>query len=304
MKCFLILLFSTALTSVFAQTNWIKDNAVWHYSFSNISTGWIKVWDDGDTVVQNITCTKLKSIKHEFFITGPGGEMMETELGYIDGIVYYQNDIVFYWDVDHFSVLYDFNASTGDSWILQHSNSPSFGCNDTSICHVTNVDTVVLGGNSFKQLYLTPSSDANVQVNGKVNARFGSIGAYLLPFGRSCDGTIVEFDQISLTCFQDDSLYYNASGSACEIYLGIDDHSTSNIRVYPNPSKGNIEVIADHGIKQITLVDVLGNQLIEIQVGLSMMNMDLSMYQSGNYYLKIETSDGDQSIRLIQILDK
>ena len=298
---FILMFFSL---SAFSQTNWIKDNAVWHFQYSNISTGWIKVWDDGDTVVQNITCTKLKSKKHEFFITGPGGEMMETESDYIDGIVYYQNDTVFYWDYNHFSVLYDFNALTGDSWILQHSSSPSFGCNDTSICNVTDVDNVVLGGNSYKQLYLSPSSDANVQVNGKVNARFGPIGGYILPFGRSCDGTIVEFDQISFICFEDDSLYYNPTNEACEYYLGLKESALNPVTVFPNPSSGKIELLSDIPLKTIKVMNVLGATLKEFDTNLTLKEIDLSELPQGTYYLNIETADGTYQIQAIQLSGK
>lgn len=301
MKKQLLIIFALISFSGMSQSNWIKENAVWHFQYSNISNGWIKVWDDGDTVVQNITCTKLKSKKHEFFITGPDGGMMETESDYIDGIIYYQNDTVFYWDYNHFSVLYDFNALTGDSWILHHSAAPSFGCNDTSICQVTNVDNVVLGGNSYKQLYLSPSSDANVQVNGNVNARFGTIGSYILPFGRSCDGTIVEFDQISLICFQDDSLYYNPTGGACEYYLGLNESAKTLISVFPNPSSGKIELLSDVPLTQIKVMNVLGVVLKKVDTEFTMKEIDLSELPQGTYYLDIENQNGEKIVKTIQL---
>jgi hypothetical protein len=165
---------------------------------------------------------------------------------------------------------------------------------------VTNVDNVALGGNSYKQLYLSPSSDANVQVNGKVNARFGSIGGYILPFGRSCDGTIVEFDQISLICFQDDSLYYNPTGGACESYLGLNEMEMNAISVFPNPTSGIMKVLSEGILSRLEVFDSYGRLCIIQFPNLTLTELDLSVLNSGIYLLKITTNTDQVIIKRVQ----
>lgn len=288
----------------FGQTNWIKGNAVWHYNFTNISYGWIKLWTAGDTLIQTKTCTILRSVKHEFVTMGPNGDVVEAESPYISGYLYFENDTVFRWETDHFVVLYDFTADPGDSWIISRGVNSSFGCNDTSICHVDVVSSVVLDGTTYNQFVLSPAADAGLHVSGLVNARFGASSQYLLPFGRSCDQTIVDFDQIQLTCFQDDSLYYNPSGSGCEYYLGMEEGQYRSLLVYPNPAQNQIELLSDEVIGNISVYDMFGKLIEEINTIGTMQKIDVSGYESGFYFLHIETLEGEKIVRSFQISGK
>jgi hypothetical protein len=67
MKQTVLILFTIFSLSVLSQSGiWTKGNAVWQYKFTNISYGYIKVWEIGDTTIQNKVCTKLKFVKHNF----------------------------------------------------------------------------------------------------------------------------------------------------------------------------------------------------------------------------------------------
>jgi hypothetical protein len=300
MKKSLLFIFAFISLSSMAQSIWTKGNAVWHYRFHNISNGYIKVWEDGDTTIQNRVCTKLKSVKHGFYITGPGGGLMETVSNYIGGFIYVSNDTVYHWDTDHFSVLYDFSATMNDTWIL-HSGTSTFGCNDTSVCVVQSAGTVNLGGQNYTELTLSYAPDANEYVAGKVNSRFGSSEGYVLPFFRNCDSTIVEWDQISFLCFEDDSLYYNPSGQACEYYLGLNEEGMGKVTVFPNPSPGKIELLSDIPLKKIQVMNVLGMTLKEVETTLTLIEIDLTELPSGTYYLNSENAKGERVIKTIQI---
>jgi hypothetical protein len=301
MKNCLLFIFVLISLSSMAQSIWTKGNAVWHYRFYNVGeTGYIKVWENGDTNLQGIQCTKLKSKRHSFMLTGPGGNYFESTMDYIPGIVYTSNDTVYYWDVDHFSVLYDFSATMNDTWYLQTGGS-AFGCNDTSICVVQSAATVSLNGQNTTELTLSYSPDSYMYISGKANARFGATESYLLPFTRSCDNTIIETDQISFLCFQDDSLFYNPGGNACEYYLGVEEHKASTISVFPNPSTGKVELLSEIPLKKIRIMNVLGMTLKEVETTLTLLEVDLTELPSGTYYLNSENAHGEQVVKTIQI---
>jgi len=299
-KSLLFIFVLVSLSAVSQSTVWTKGHAVWHYRFTNISFGYIKVWEDGDTTIQNKVCTKLKSVKHDFFQTNQQGDLAEFVTDYIGGYIYVSNDTVYHWDADHFSVLYDFSATMNDTWVLQ-SGGGAFGCNDTSICVVQSAGTVNLGGQNYPELTLSYAPGSSEYVSGKVNSRFGPSEAYVLPFYRNCDSTIVEWDQIHFICFEDDSLYYNPTNEACEYYLGLNESALNPVTIYPNPSSGKIELLSDIPLKHIQVMKLVGATLKAFDANLTLMEIDLTELPSGTYYLKIENSNGEQIIKPIQL---
>lgn len=305
MKKSLLFIFVIISLSTIAQSPiWTKGNAVWHYRFYNVTeNGYIKVWENGDTLLLGKQCTKLKAERHGFMVTGPNGNLFEITSGYIGGIIYTSNDTVYHWDVDHFSVLYDFSATMNDTWYLQTGGS-AFGCNDTSICVVQSAATVTIGGENYPELTLSHAPGSNVYLSGKANSRFGSSQGYLLPFPTNCDSSIVEFDQISFICFEDDSLYYNPSGSACEFHLGLDEVGMNKVSVFPNPAQGKIELLSDIPLKNIQVMNALGAVLKEIHSNLTLTEIDLSELPQGSYYLNIENSNGEMMVKPVQLLNK
>lgn len=304
MKKSLLVIFVLISLSSLSQSIWTKGNAVWHYRFWNVAeTGYIKLWENGDTTLLGKQCTKLKAERHSFMMTGPNPNdpLFESVSNYINSSVYTSNDTVYYWDTDHFSVLYDFSAQVGDQWLLQTGGTPAFDCNDTSVANVQSVGTVNIGGQNYTELTTGSSADAAYYISGKANSRFGALG-YLLPFPTSCDSTIiVEFDQVSFLCFEDDSLYYNPSGGACEIHLGLDEKEMSKVSVFPNPSSGKIELLAEVPLKQIEVINLVGATLKTFHPNVTLTEIDLSELPQGTYYLNIENQNGEKIVKAIQL---
>ncbi|MNK24822.1 hypothetical protein D3C87_431370 [compost metagenome] len=308
MKQALLFIFACVSLSGFSQSNWIKDHAVWHYKYFNhsmLGSGYIKVWDAGDTTIQNKVCTKLDAEQHYFMPTGPEWNLMEIVTDYVSGIVYFSNDTVYHWDQDHFSVLYDFSAQANDQWLLQTGGSPGFSCNDTSVCIVQSVGTVIIGGQNYRELTVGYAPDAGFHIRGRVNTRFGASQGYVLPFNRSCDSiTSIDLDQITFICYEDDSLYYNPTGESCEYYLGLNEFEKNRITVFPNPSAGKIELLSEVPLKNIKVMNLLGATLKEVNTNLTLTEIDLSELPKGTYYLDIENSNGERSVKPIQLSGK
>ncbi len=290
------------------SANWIKGNAVWHYKYFNPSmpgSGYIKVWDDGDTTIQNKVCTKLKSVKHAFEPTNAQGDLAEFVSDYVPGIIYYSNDTVYRWINNEFKMMYHFSAQVGDTWNLNIGTNAPFGCGDTSTLIVNSVGTVNLGGDVYNELNVGYTDSSYEYISGKINARFGPSQQYLLPWTRACvnEGAF-DVDQITFICFEDDSLYYNPTNEACEYYLGLDEAVKSTVLVFPNPSQGKIELLSDIPLKYIKVLNVIGTTLKEIRTDLTLKEIDLSELPSGTYYLDIENTNGERILKSVQLLDK
>ncbi len=278
--------------SVFSQqTPWTYNQPVWHYAYTNVAeSGFIKLVDSGDTILQGKTCMKLNATKHSFFITGPSGGMFETQAPYISGIVYNSNDTMFHWNTDHFNVLYIFNPVVNQEWVV-FDNAPFLNCNDSSLVQVIASGTETLNNYQFDYYQLSTLVGSGVGVDSKVYNTIGPLGAYFFPTSRNCDSTVIpEFDQIHLICFEDDSIAVNPANDICEWHLGIGDNQIETFSYYPNPTAGELFVTAEHEIGDFTIVDLFGNCVLRSQTNESFLKIDVTFLANGIYLLKSNTS--------------
>lgn len=79
--------------------------------------------------------------------------------------------------------------------------------------------------------------------------------------------------------------------------VGIKEINTGNIqvKVYPNPAQSAIsfETTENEKIQNITIVDLLGKSVLEIEkINLSKYSLDLSNVSSGLYIVKLQTENG------------
>lgn len=306
MKRILLFLFICTGFSTFSQSIWTKGNAVWHYRFSNIGTkGYIKLWEDGTFVWQGKTCIKMKAEKHTFQSAVPEWNIPEAEIvtDYFEYPLYISNDTVFYWNIeqDQFFVLFDFSAQQNDSWILDIAPMEVVGCNDTSMCVVQSVGSLMLGGQSVVELSLGTTADSFKYLGGKANSRFGTTVSYLFPFTKPCaDVDFPDLDHVKFLCFEDDSLYYNPSGGACEYYLGLDQLENEDVKIFPNPTSGKLTLLSDVSVSHVEVFDSYGKLCFSESSGLTLAELDLSVLNSGIYLIQITTATDQVIIKRIQ----
>lgn len=305
----LLFLFIVSNGWVSAQnTIWTQHNAVWHYDYWNVAeSGFIKIVQDDPVLIGGHWCDHLIATKYSFFQTGPDGEMAYTTEGYIGGDVYASNDTVFYWDTDHFSVLYDFSAQAGDTWIVQNgasSWSEFSECNDTSYAVVESTGTVALGTEQAIHLMVRDSVGGAFGIQGPINSHFGAMGGnYLFPFYRYCGSAILEMDQITFKCFQDDSLYFNPSGSDCEYmltHLGTNEAALQNITVYPNPATNVLFVTDLEPGTALFVTDASGNSVYQTTVSGEEALILLGNWSSGVYLLNAVSASGVANFRFVK----
>lgn len=95
--------------------------------------------------------------------------------------------------------------------------------------------------------------------------------------------------------FDDVQIVANLSDGTDET-LTMDD-----VYMYPNPSKDSVTISSKNkNLKTVALFDILGNQLLLLQLNSRETTFNVSDLASGIYIAKIETEDGLGSLRLIK----
>lgn len=82
-------------------------------------------------------------------------------------------------------------------------------------------------------------------------------------------------------------------------FLNINSTKSTNLNVYPNPTNGILNVELEHGSK-IELIDINGRILETIQKSDSFQNIDLSSFDSGIYFLRVETNNIIKTQKIIR----
>ena len=79
----------------------------------------------------------------------------------------------------------------------------------------------------------------------------------------------------------------------------ISDLPASSLLIYPNPTNGEININNSNNIASITIIDHNGKTLLSRNTDNTNVELDLSAYASGIYFIKIVSVDGSQQIAKI-----
>lgn len=104
-------------------------------------------------------------------------------------------------------------------------------------------------------------------------------------------GPDVPYSNVSL-------IYATVSGDECGqiVYLGAPDYSDFEIGVYPNPTKGLVRIKSNAIISKVELI-ALNGQVLQTTFA---NEIDLSEFEQGFYFVKVETNKGTAVRRLIK----
>ena len=81
---------------------------------------------------------------------------------------------------------------------------------------------------------------------------------------------------------------------------GVAEAETVNVALFPNPAKEEITVLAEEGIQQITVCNLMGQQIKVVSLnGENRCTVSTSGFVSGVYILRIRTNKGISNQRLI-----
>ena len=85
------------------------------------------------------------------------------------------------------------------------------------------------------------------------------------------------------------------------LHVGIGDHSANNITLYPNPTRGTVQIRnSGSNILSVTVFDASGRMLNTVNVNDHTAAIDLSGYAVGTYFLRIMTENGVVTKRVVK----
>lgn len=82
---------------------------------------------------------------------------------------------------------------------------------------------------------------------------------------------------------------------SCEPNLSVDSAEFNNFNFYPNPAQDRINLDAQQSIEQVTIFNMLGQQVLNQKVGVANTQLDVSNLASGNYIMQV-IIDGQKGV--------
>ncbi|MCB0807348.1 MAG: choice-of-anchor J domain-containing protein [Bacteroidales bacterium] len=74
-----------------------------------------------------------------------------------------------------------------------------------------------------------------------------------------------------------------------DIITDVDELQTAALSVYPNPASDQLQIASGSKIVSVELISITGQQLMQTRVDENSFSMQVSEYNSGIYFLKVET---------------
>ena len=82
---------------------------------------------------------------------------------------------------------------------------------------------------------------------------------------------------------------------------GIEDNYTDNINIYPNPAQDRLYIETESEIEEVIVYDIYGrHQVTETPSHQEMISIDISNLNSGVYFIKINTAEGNIVKRFVK----
>ena len=85
-----------------------------------------------------------------------------------------------------------------------------------------------------------------------------------------------------------------------ELPAAIEEHNPGNVMVFPNPSNGMVYVRAEsQQLQELQVFDLSGRMLLQQNISERESSIDLSGYNAGTYILRLTTSNGVETSKIV-----
>lgn len=279
-------------TITFYGQDFAPIGAEWYYNEEFAFSGdinYIKFTSEKDTLIFGENCKKITK-RHKIVCND------RPEIEYLLS----RNDTVFFLDTifNEFQILYVFNATATDSWIVKIKDEEQEI--DTLTITVDSVSTTQINGHDLKTLYVTYDKDDENMPETYTSTIIEKIGDVKYMFNWypwsniACDGNYTS----GLRCYQDSDigLYSTGIADSCDyvyIWTGIDNlESSDQIEMFPNPAQDFVEIIAkDYSSYTIDLFDLNGSLLKSDKAFDSNLKLDLTPINKGVYVIRFQNNN-------------
>jgi hypothetical protein len=275
----------------------LNDSNTWYYTY--LLEGWVSqiIKIKGDTIYDSI---EYKIIDYEYptFMDWPVSGFIREDI--VKQQVYFLRDRWYYDDEE--MLLYDFSIEPGDTVKLY---AEWFDRDTTFI--VDSVSIINFSVDSNRIYYLSgPSKQPNYTYHPVWIEGIGTLGFNLF------SPTYQPQSQAALSCFYSgDSLLYQSSYSlengACYYETwSVEDLSTFNLNIFPNPFSQSINIEGDYSNSylRIEILDITGKTLWHQQItnntGYIRQIIELDHLLSGFYFLKLSSDNKIETIKIIK----
>jgi hypothetical protein len=243
--------------------NWAPIGATWYYTEGFATSGdvdYFKIESAKDTLIQGKTCKKLMKRHKPLCADRPDVEFM-----------YSENNRVYFLDTNFnsFQNLYDFNANTGDQWIIKIKNYHNPQIADTLFVHVDSTTVDTINGYPLKKLFVKYifHNDVNPNYNytSIIIEKIGDL-QYMFNYAPSTSFSCDFNFSVGLRCYSDTVIgnYQTGITSSCDyVNIGISEKRYYYIEVFPNPASSYI--LLELPIKQsifYKIVSVYGTECL------------------------------------------
>ncbi len=85
-----------------------------------------------------------------------------------------------------------------------------------------------------------------------------------------------------------------------EEVLGTEDNSSLELSTYPNPTKGIVTISAQQEINNVTVYNIIGQEVKSVSGNGNSVTVNLSEFAAGHYIAKVVAGDSSESIKIIK----
>ncbi len=269
--------------------NVISFPSEWYYEIlnENGSITYQYMYQAGDTIVQDEPTHILVRI-NTLYDKDVHEEMTHEYVYMRDGKVYWWNKTL-----EEFTVLYDFGAQEGDSWVTKVGT-------ETLIMHVNSVETVEYEDKTYRMLHV---SDVDGLFSGDIVCGIGHLTSFF-PERLMGDGDRMRVE--GLRCYWiDDNLVFKLGDEDCDAIISEihdveeNDPSTPStgsgtegtLVVYPNPTNGIlfVQTLSATSLHDNTyrITNLMGQTVQTGSLTAETQKIDVTTLPKGMYFLTI-----------------
>ena len=90
---------------------------------------------------------------------------------------------------------------------------------------------------------------------------------------------------------------YDTSWITIVTFVGIDDVQGTQVSLYPNPTVGQLNIESAETIREVTIYNALGQQVLNNYISANKSQMNLSSLSKGNYTMRVILQNGETIVR-------
>ncbi|TDP58340.1 T9SS type A sorting domain-containing protein [Flavobacterium dankookense] len=168
-------------------------------------------------------------------------------------------------------------------------------CTSSRVAVTASINTIAAPTGFANQTFCAGETVGLILVTGSNVIWYDSpTGGNIIPNGTALvSGTTYYASQTLTSCESPTRLAVTMTLGGC---LGIDDFEKNNIKIYPNPTENSVTISSTQQIKNVEVVNLLGQSLFVKQFNSMQDEVDLSKLPTATYLLKISDENGSTKI--------